>query len=105
MPNGVDRGALEAIGAADHQGVVAFVEPPSELSDRDVDDAEWEPDALVVILDGITDPQNLGACARAAEAAGGRSTLVARRREGRAADRGRHPSVGRSPAPTCRWPE
>jgi 23S rRNA (guanosine2251-2'-O)-methyltransferase len=75
----VDRGALEALGAADDQGVVAFVVPPPERSDRELDDTEWEPDSLVVVLDGITDPQNLGACARAAEAAGA-GMLVARRR-------------------------
>jgi len=40
-------------------------------------------DALVVVLDGITDPQNFGAAARSAEAAGG-SMLVTRIR--RAAD-------------------
>jgi 23S rRNA (guanosine2251-2'-O)-methyltransferase len=75
----VDRGALDALGAADHQGVVAFVATPAELSDRDLDSIEWGPDALVIVLDGITDPQNLGACARAAEAAGA-AVLVARRR-------------------------
>jgi 23S rRNA (guanosine2251-2'-O)-methyltransferase len=40
-------------------------------------------DAVVVVLDGITDPQNLGAAARSAEAAGA-SALVTRTR--RAAD-------------------
>jgi 23S rRNA (guanosine2251-2'-O)-methyltransferase len=76
----VDRDALDALGAADHQGVVAFVEPLAELSDRDLEDAEWDVDPLVVVLDGITDPQNLGACARAAEAAGAAMLLARRRR-------------------------
>jgi 23S rRNA (guanosine2251-2'-O)-methyltransferase len=75
----VDRAALDGLGVVNHQGVVAFVEPPAELSERDLDLAEWGPDALVVVLDGITDPQNLGACARAAEAAGAQM-LVARHR-------------------------
>jgi 23S rRNA (guanosine2251-2'-O)-methyltransferase len=39
----------------------------------------FDPQALVVVLDGITDPQNFGASARTAEAAGA-SLLVARKR-------------------------
>lgn len=82
------RAALDAL-ADDHQGVVARLRGDSErpavptLSEREL--AEWgfADDALVVILDGITDPQNLGAAARSAEAAGA-SMLVTRTR--RAAD-------------------
>lgn len=75
----VEREALDATGAADHQGVVAFVTAPPELNDRGLATFDLAPDALVVVLDGITDPQNLGACVRAAEAAGA-ALLVTRRR-------------------------
>jgi 23S rRNA (guanosine2251-2'-O)-methyltransferase len=70
---------LDARGLADHQGVVAYVTLPRELDDRALASAAFDPEALVVVLDGITDPQNLGACARSAEAAGA-ALLVSRKR-------------------------
>jgi 23S rRNA (guanosine2251-2'-O)-methyltransferase len=70
---------IDGFGVADHQGVVAVVAPPSALDDGAFANARFEPDAVVVALDGITDPQNLGACARAAEAAGA-AMLVTRRK-------------------------
>ena len=53
------------------------------MSERELADLEYAPDAIVVVLDGITDPQNLGAAARSAEAAGA-AVLVTRTK--RAAD-------------------
>jgi 23S rRNA (guanosine2251-2'-O)-methyltransferase len=75
----VGREAIDALGLADHQGVIAFVRPLEELDDRALDRFAFPDRALVVVLDGIMDPQNLGACARSAEAAGA-SLLVARER-------------------------
>ena len=80
-----DRRELDRL-APDHQGVVArlrSIEPPREIGERDLAGFPFAGDALVVVLDGITDPQNLGAAARSAEAAGA-SVLVSRVR--RAAD-------------------
>jgi len=74
----VSRDRIDALGLEGHQGVAALVTPPAELSERELSSAGLEPDALVVVLDGIEDPQNLGACARSAEAAGA-SILVCRR--------------------------
>ena len=82
------RAILDAL-AADHQGVVARLrEGPEQaaappLSERELAGWDFSDDAVVVILDGITDPQNLGAAARSAEAAGA-AMLVTRTR--RAAD-------------------
>lgn len=76
----VQREALEELGVLDHQGVVAFVSPPRELDDRALEAMALPADALAVILDGITDPQNLGACARSAEAAGCHVLIVRERR-------------------------
>lgn len=71
--------------ATDHQGVVAHVRPPGAgtLSERELAAFPFAADAIAVILDGVTDPQNLGAAARSAEAAGA-SMIVTRTR--RAAD-------------------
>lgn len=80
-----DRRELDRL-APDHQGVVARLrasEPPQELGERDLAGFPFTDDAIVVVLEGITDPQNLGAAARSAEAAGA-SVLVSRVR--RAAD-------------------
>jgi 23S rRNA (guanosine2251-2'-O)-methyltransferase len=55
---------------ARHQGIVARVEPAVLARDLDeVLDGLKEP-ALLLILDGITDPHNLGACLRVADAMG-----------------------------------
>ena len=82
----MNRAELDRL-APDHQGVVARLrddaERPSELGERDLGSFPFEDDALVVVLDGITDPQNFGAAARSAEAAGA-AVLVSRTR--RAAD-------------------
>lgn len=63
------RRELDAF-ARDHHGVVALVEATPELGERDLASWAFGDEDIVVVLDGITDPQNLGAAARAAEAAG-----------------------------------
>jgi 23S rRNA (guanosine2251-2'-O)-methyltransferase len=75
-----DPAALPALGIGDHQGVAAVVAPIEELHDRGFASASFGPDAIAVVLDGVTDPQNLGACARAAEAAGVAVLVVRTRR-------------------------
>lgn len=60
-------------------GVSGRVELLPELSERDIAQRSFAEDAIVVVLDGITDPQNLGAAARSAEAAGA-ALLVTRQR-------------------------
>lgn len=69
----VQRDRLDGL-APDHQGVVARLDadrpPPSPLGERELATHPFAEDAVVVVLDGITDPQNLGAAARSAEAAG-----------------------------------
>ncbi len=80
-----DRTELDRL-ATDHQGVVARLRDdarPAELGERDLGTFAFEDDAFVVVLDGITDPQNFGAAARCAETSGA-SMLVTRTR--RAAD-------------------
>jgi 23S rRNA (guanosine2251-2'-O)-methyltransferase len=67
-------------GETRHQGVVARVHAPFELSEADVRSRPWSPDAVVVVLDGVTDPGNVGAVARTAEAAGAEALILRRRR-------------------------
>ena len=78
----VDRSELDGL-ASDHRGVVAITEGPRAIGERELAAWPFGPEDLVVVLDGITDPQNLGAAARSAEAAGA-TMLVTRTR--RAAD-------------------
>jgi 23S rRNA (guanosine2251-2'-O)-methyltransferase len=75
----VDRAEIDALSLASHQGVAAFIRPVKQLDERGLGATSFPKDAIVVVLDGVTDPQNLGACARAAEAAGA-SMLITRER-------------------------
>ena len=57
-------------GGARHQGVVALADAPvlSHSLDDILDGLQEAP--LILVLDGVTDPHNLGACLRTADAAG-----------------------------------
>lgn len=61
-------------GSPRHQGVAARVQPLPQarsLDDLlDTVDAEGRGPALLLVLDGVTDPHNLGACLRVADGAG-----------------------------------
>jgi len=77
----VERRRLDQLaGSVSHQGVVAVAEPlvPFSLDDA-LDACASEPDALLVVLDHIQDPQNFGAVLRTAEAAGVRAVIVPKR--------------------------
>ena len=65
----VSRADLDRL-VSDHHGAAARVAAPRELSEQDLRRSSFSPEAVCVVLDGITDPQNLGAAARTAEAAG-----------------------------------
>jgi 23S rRNA (guanosine2251-2'-O)-methyltransferase len=73
----IDGERLQAmVGSAPHQGVVAVVEGglPHQSLDEVLDNAEGPP--LLLILDGVTDPHNLGACLRSADAFGANAVVV-----------------------------
>ncbi len=59
------------------QGVIARAEP---LVPANVDDLLAAPDAFLVALDGVTDPQNLGAVLRTAEISGATGAVLPRHR-------------------------
>jgi 23S rRNA (guanosine2251-2'-O)-methyltransferase len=71
-------GELERLsGSPDHQGVVAEVDPYPYADPSQILRAE---NALIVALDQVQDPRNLGAVCRSAEAAGAAGIVVPERR-------------------------
>ncbi|MGV8843122.1 MAG: 23S rRNA (guanosine(2251)-2'-O)-methyltransferase RlmB [Pseudomonas sp.] len=73
-----ERRELDAWVEGVHQGVVAEVSPSQVWGDAMLDElldrAEGPP--LLLVLDGVTDPHNLGACLRTADAAGALAVIV-----------------------------
>jgi 23S rRNA (guanosine2251-2'-O)-methyltransferase len=73
---------LDAQADGVHQGVVAEVAPSQlwseEMLGHLLDRLEVPP--LLLVLDGVTDPHNLGACLRSADAAGAHAVVVPRDR-------------------------
>jgi 23S rRNA (guanosine2251-2'-O)-methyltransferase len=63
-------------GSHGHQGVAARVEPVAQIHSLDdlLDAVEGPP--LLLVLDGITDPHNLGACLRVADGAGAHAVIA-----------------------------
>ena len=66
------------VGDVAHQGAVAAVRPLKPWDEHELIEALGQAagDPLVLILDGVTDPHNLGACLRTADAAGVHAVLV-----------------------------
>lgn len=77
-----DAAELDRLAAGDrHQGVCAQIKSTGALGEGALDellDAATTP--LLLILDGVQDPHNLGACLRTADAAGVTAVIVPRDR-------------------------
>ncbi len=77
----VERARLDRLyQSRNHQGVVAQVGPYRYFSLEDVLEPAVGPRAMVLVLDGIQDPMNLGALIRSAEAAGASGLILPRER-------------------------
>ncbi|MDV5172083.1 23S rRNA (guanosine(2251)-2'-O)-methyltransferase RlmB [Photobacterium rosenbergii] len=62
---------------ASHQGIIARVRPGKQYNENDLDDVlAGKENPLLLVLDGVTDPHNLGACLRNADAAGAVAVIV-----------------------------
>jgi 23S rRNA (guanosine2251-2'-O)-methyltransferase len=63
-------------GSHGHQGVAARVQPVPEAHSLDdlLDQVQGPP--LLLVLDGVTDPHNLGACLRVADGAGAHAVIA-----------------------------
>lgn len=61
-----------------HQGVLAFAEPAAvaRTIGELLDGLDPQTPALFLVLDGVTDPHNLGACLRVADGAGANAVIV-----------------------------
>lgn len=66
------RAELDRMADGRHQGLVASVTELEQFGEKDLIDFARAAGskALILVLDGVTDPHNLGACLRSADAAG-----------------------------------
>lgn len=67
-------------GSQGHQGVAARVQPLAQMQSLDdlLDqlEADGVRNPLLLVLDGVTDPHNLGACLRSADGAGAHAVIA-----------------------------
>jgi len=73
-----ERRELDAWVEGVHQGVVAEVSPSQVWGELMLEELleRTETAPLILVLDGVTDPHNLGACLRTADAAGATAVVV-----------------------------
>jgi 23S rRNA (guanosine2251-2'-O)-methyltransferase len=64
-----------------HQGVLAYIRPPVPFTEEDLKSLLVPTEnPLLLVLDGIQDPHNLGACLRTADAAGAVAVITPKNR-------------------------
>src|SRR5256886_5381048 len=96
----VPRAELDRMaGNNGHQGVVAVTSAKQYSDVGNVLGAKRGTHSLVVVLDGVEDPHNLGAILRTADAAGADGVVVPQRRAGGVTGTGAEISAGASEHP------
>ena len=76
-----DAMLTERTGSSAHQGIAASIRPARPWDEADLERALGATTLpLLLVLDGVTDPHNLGACVRTAAAAGALALIVPRDR-------------------------
>jgi len=67
----------DKVNGEQHQGIVARAKPGRVFDEKDLDEIVAQQDnPFLLVLDGVTDPHNLGACLRSADAAGVHAVVV-----------------------------
>ncbi|NVK55561.1 MAG: 23S rRNA (guanosine(2251)-2'-O)-methyltransferase RlmB [Alteromonadaceae bacterium] len=73
----------EKVNGEQHQGIVARAKAARTLDENDLDKLLNNTAApLLLVLDGVTDPHNIGACLRTADAAGAHALIVPKDKSG-----------------------
>ena len=92
----VDQHALkQQLGDVAHQGVAADITPMPPWTEDDLVAAlENAKNPLILVLDGVQDPHNLGACLRTADACGALAVVVPRDRAAQVTPTVRKVAVG-----------
>ncbi len=78
-----DVGELDRLASGDrHQGACLLIRPAAVLGEGALDELldKLSVSPLLLVLDGVQDPHNLGACLRTADAAGAHAVIVPRDR-------------------------
>lgn len=77
----VDKGWLDARIDGSHQGVAAYCQALTPISEEEffAQLESFPKPRLLLVLDGITDPRNLGACLRSANGAGVQAVIFPER--------------------------
>lgn len=79
----MQRQALDRLaGGQNHQGIIVYIQPLKEVNLHRFEDLVTRRgrSAALLVLDGVEDPRNLGACLRTADAAGIDAVVVPRSR-------------------------
>ena len=72
-----DAARIQRIAGTDrHQGVAALVAPVTLDTDIEAILSKAKEPALLLVLDGVQDPHNLGACLRIADALGAQAVIA-----------------------------